>query len=331
MSSMIRLATSPAPLIHARDARDAGLHPEVRDTAIRVRKGVYTSRARWEALPDWHRYLTRVHAFARTRPGAVFSHESAAALWSLPLFGQPRDIHVFDARRSRSLRYGDVTVHTSEDRRTFDEHDGIRVTTPADTVLDLARCLPPAFALAIADSALRSYGRDVTVDGLRSLADRQRDIRGRARISWTLDRADARSESVGESVSRAVIEWWGFAAPELQRVHVVRGRTYRSDFSWGDARVIGEFDGWSKYRDGAEDAHRVMRAEKQRENDLTRAGWTVARWSFDDVIRGTGLRDALLSAGLRACRPPQTARLHMIGHNSRSLPATPPPDKRSLR
>ncbi len=216
-------------------------------------------------------------------------------------------------------------MHTSEDERSFVEHGGLRITSPDDTVLDLVRCLPAAFGLAVVDAALRMFPDAVTSDGLRLLSTQQRNIRGRARIPWALDRADARAESVGESVSRAVIEWWGFPEPQLQRAHVIEGRTYRSDFAWPDVRVVGESDGWEKYGTVMDDARRAVRAEKRRENDLRRDGWSVARWDFADAVRGIGLRDALLAAGVRPVRRPQTARLHAIGRNARSLPAAPPP------
>jgi hypothetical protein len=326
MRAPLGLRPCPAPLIHARDAREAGLHLELRDTAMRVRKGVYTSRARWQELAEWDKYLLRVHAVALTRPAVAFSHESAAALWGLPLFGHPRDIHIFDPRRERSVRYGDISVHTSEDPRSFHvDDDEQRVTTVPDTTLDLMRCFPPSFALAVADAALRLFPAEVSTSLLRTRGHDQRNIRGRARLHWALDRADRRAESVGESVSRAVIEWWGFPAPELQRTHVVEGRTFRSDFSWEDVRVIGESDGWSKYGTGAPDVRRAVRAEKGRENALRRTGWEVARWDYADVIAGTGLRDALIAAGLPQVRKPQPARLLTVARNPRSLAAAPPP------
>lgn len=318
MHSTPGIRPCPAPLVHARDAREAGMHLDLRDTAVRIRRGVYTSRARWESLAEWDRYLVRVHALALARPEVVFSHESAAALWGLPLFGHPHDLHIFDARRARSLRYGDVVAHTSVDGRSSTIVGGLHTTTISDTALDLIRCLPPAFALAVADAALRSHPHDVSLEALRSIAAGQKNARGRARIPWVLDRADARSESVGESVSRAVIEWCGFPAPELQRSHVVGHRTYRSDFSWPDARLIGESDGWAKYGEEVAEVARAVRAEKARENALRRAGWTLVRWDLAAALRGSDLRDALAGAGLRPVRRPDTARLHAIAHNPRS-------------
>jgi hypothetical protein len=145
-------------LIAAANTAILGTHPSVDATLHRVRPGVCAPRRAWDDLPPWSRYLLRVHALHLVRPDGVFSHESAAALMGLPLFGHPRHLHLFDARRDRSLSYGDVRVHTSADDRRSRAVDGIHLTSVADTVIDLARALPPAFGLAVADAAMRTYG-----------------------------------------------------------------------------------------------------------------------------------------------------------------------------
>lgn len=305
----------PAPLIRADDAAAAGAYPSADRALIRIRPAVYTELALWDALPEWDRYLLRVHAYALIRPRAIFSHESAAALLGLPLFGQPCDVHVFDPRRPRSLRFGDVAVHTSADARAF--WDGpLRTTTAVDTVIDLARTLPPAFGLAVADAAARRFA--VTTEALSLEAARQRNVRGRRRLEWTTERLDPRAESVAESISRAVAEWCGFPAPVLQAEHPVGGRRYRSDLCWPDHRVIGECDGWSKYGAG-ENAAGAVRDEKLREDALRRAGWRVARWDYAGALRVDGLRTALESAGLPRIRPQDSAHLATLRRNPRSI------------
>ncbi|WP_295839747.1 hypothetical protein [uncultured Microbacterium sp.] len=296
----------PASLIRADHAASAGSYPAVDRALLRIRPAVYTVREEWEALPQWDRYLLRVHAYATVRGGAMFSHESAAALLGLPLFGHPRDIHVFDCRRTRSLRFGDVAVHTSADPRSALHLGELRTTTVLDTVLDLVRCLPPAFGLAVADDATRRMG--ITREGLLARASQQRTNRGRRRVEWIGEHMDARAESVAESISRAVAQWCGFPRPALQREHRADGRTYRSDLSWPEHRVIGECDGWQKYGTG-DDATRAFREEKRREDALRRAGWKVARWDYAGALRVDGMRDALLSAGLPLIHPADTARL----------------------
>lgn len=305
------------PLFAAAESPSPGSHPSRDPHLHRIRPGVYTERDGWATLPPWDRYLLRVHAFRLVNSGAVFSHESAAALHGLPTFGHPRHIHLFDGRRARSVAYGDVRVHTSADPRRTVERDGIRCSPLADVVVDLARVLPPAFALAVTDAALRTGA--ITSSALTDLAAAQRNPRGRRKLDWVLTRGDRRSESVGESVSRAVIEWCGFPAPDLQTEHRVGGRGYRSDFCWPEHRVIGEFDGWEKYdRHDPEAAAEAVRAEKTREDALRRAGWRIARWDYGGALRVDGLRDALRAAGLPVVSRIDGRNLRGVGLNPRS-------------
>jgi hypothetical protein len=304
---------APATLIVAADAARAGHYPADDPALHRVRRGVYTPRTAWEDLAEWDRYLLRVHALALTRGDAVFSHESAAALWGLPLFGHPLRIHLFDSRRTRSLTYGDVTAHTSEEARSHVERDGIRSSTASDTVIDLARTLPPAMGLSVADAAARAGLVDPAA--LLPRAESQRNRWGRHRMMWVLSRIDARSESVTESLSRAVIEWCGFPPPDLQTEHRVEGRLYRSDLCWPEHRVIGEADGWAKYAAGAVEA---VREEKRREDALRRAGWRIARWDYAGALQAAPLRAALLAAGLPLTGRADTANLAAVGRNPRS-------------
>ncbi|MXS74298.1 hypothetical protein CSIV_15895 [Microbacterium sp. CSI-V] len=311
------LRASPTPLLLVSDTPRSGPPPWRDESLWRVRAGVYVIRAEWEALPPWERYLVRVHAFALARPDAVFSHEAAASLLGLPVFGHPRTIHIFDARRSRSARYGDVTVHTSADRRSQHEVAGIRISAVEDVAIDLARVLPPALGLAVADAALRAF--DLDGELLLDRAATQRNEFGRRRLRWVLSHATPLAESPGESISRAVIEWCGFPTPELQRNHRVEGRIFRSDFCWPERKILGESDGWLKY--GADDpaaAAAAVRAEKYREDALRRQGWRIARWDYAGALGVAGLRNALTAAGLRPERHPETAALSSVGRNARS-------------
>lgn len=313
------LRPSPVQLVTSAGARAAGVRLSDSAGLTRVRSGVYAPRADWERLQPWDRYLVRVHAFAQSRSDLPFAFESAAALRGLPLFGHPRSIHVFDARRARSLRYGDVTAHTSADARTFDR-DGLAVTTLGDTLLDLARVLPVAFGTAVADAALRS-DPELRVDDLRQILAERQDPRGRTRAALVLDGASAASESVGESVSRVVIGWCGFPRPVLQQTHTIEGITYRSDLSWPEHGVIGESDGWGKYRlDDPGAARRALQDEKRREDRLRRAGWRIARWTYADALAVAPLRTALLAAGLPLVHAPDAARLQSVARNPRSAP-----------
>lgn len=133
---------SPIPLLTSAEGAARGIRLPGAGYA-RVRHGVYADAAAFAALAPWQRYATRVHAFARAHPGAILCLESAAVPHGIPLFGECRDIHVYDPGRAASRRFGDVCVHTSEDARDVMEVDGLFLTSVEDTVADLIRCFPP--------------------------------------------------------------------------------------------------------------------------------------------------------------------------------------------
>ncbi|MDZ8161126.1 hypothetical protein [Microbacterium aquimaris] len=304
------LRPSPVPL-HCARAFDTGrLRVRADQDFIRVRTGVYAERRLWHGLAPWDRYLARVHAVAARRPGTVFAFESAAALLGLPIFGEPADIHVYDPERSRSRRFGDVAVHTSEDPRMI-RSGVISVTSVADTTLDLLRVLTPAFALAVADAAIAPLRSDAADRShMRALAESRANPRRRDQVLWAVDRADPRSESPGESISRAVIEWSGFEAPELQRWFSSEGFDDRVDFFFPRARAIGESDGYGKYAASeAPEAVRAIVAEKRREDRLRRQCDGFARWDRADALAVTPLRRKLHAAGLRPERAEHAAML----------------------
>ena len=288
----------------------------------RVRPGVYVDRVAFDGLPPWQRYAVRVHALLRARPDAILCLESAAVVLGLPLFGEPRDLHVYDPDRSSSRRFGDIVVHTSADLRHVGAIAGISTTSPVDTVVDLVRVLPLAQGLAVADAAISSsQGGFTQVRTLRERQQSQQNRRGRARARWVWAHADPRAESPGESVSRAVIGWCGFEHPESQRVFHYEGHEDRTDFFFPSIGAVGESDGWGKYELGEpERSAERLRAEKRREDRLRRNGHPVARWDLTDAWRVEPLVRSLRSVGLRPVRPRESAMLAAMAHRPRSAP-----------
>lgn len=309
---------APVPLITTDEARMLGV--DVHGSAyLRIRRGVHVERATYLALKPWERYAVRVHAFVRKHPAAVLCLESAAVVHGLPLFGEARDIHVYDPGLATSQRFGDVCVHTSVDPREVVQLHGILVTSLLDTVADLARVLPPARGLAVVDSAISpAQGGSLLVSDLQWRAAAQRNPRGRARQRWLWARADPRSESPAESVSRAVIEWCGFETPELQQEFHYDGHTDRADFLFPSNRAIGEADGWGKYQlEDPARARALLADEKRREDRLRRHGHPFSRWELSDAWKVTPLRRALVAAGVPRRHPEQPGMLATLAHRSR--------------
>jgi hypothetical protein len=313
------MAAPPLVLVARSEEALTGVRARTGPALVRVRPGLYADRQGWFALHAWERYLLRVHAFARSHPGVVFCLESAAALLGLPVFGEPRDIHVFDRSRSRSRRFGDVMVHTGFDDREV-VGDTVSTTSAAVTGVDLMRVLPPAFAVAVGDAVLRDPHGPGSLGSLRDLASDQATRRGRARLEWAWPRITGVSESVGESVSRTVLEWCGFPEPELQQWFYTDGFRDRVDFFWRRWRVIGESDGYGKYAASADsDPLRELKKEKTREDRLRRQVQGLARWDYGDAMRAVPLQNKVLAAGVPRLFPVQPGLLATLRSHPRSL------------
>jgi len=252
--------------------------------------------------------------------GPRFCLESAAVLEDVPIFGEPRFIHLLSPD-GRTWREGDVIVHGWQDGRELVTVDGMMRTARKDTAVDLCRVLPPAFALGVADAVLRALNARGDILDFSARGRDQPNRRGRRHLDWVQERATAVAESVGESVSRAVIEWLGYEPPELQKEFSYEGETDRSDFYWPRQRIVGESDGYGKY--DADDVAAVKAhfiKEKKREDRLRRHEGGFARWDWADTMRWKPLDAKLRNSGLAPVRPSQPSMLSTLASNPRSLP-----------
>jgi hypothetical protein len=281
---------------HLRRATRAG-------ALVRVRHGAYVPAETWAAADAAERHRIRVLAAARRLHAPVFGHESAAAVWRLPLLGDwPRDVHVLVALARGTPSSPGVRRHRVADPVATRCVDGLAVTTVARTVVDLARTGSFARGLVLADAALRRHG--VRHDDLArevAAAGTGRGVRAARRV---VAEADAAAESPGESLSRARMIELGLPLPVLQReVRDHRGLVGRVDFLWEGLGVVGEFDGRLKYRAGGVDdrtaAEDRVWAEKRREDRLRAAGLRVVRWTWRDALHPARLAGVLASAGIR--------------------------------
>ncbi|MFL5817627.1 MAG: endonuclease domain-containing protein [Conexibacter sp.] len=83
---------------------------------------------------------------------------------------------------------------------------------------------------------------------------------------------------------------------------------YEGDAVWGRQRLVVEVDGW--------DAHKTRRAfqhDRTKANALANRGWTVLRFTHDDLVRRPEVVVASVGAQLSradesARRPPAAAR-----------------------
>lgn len=266
---------------------------------VSVRRGAYTC----EALPRGpdERHRLRVHAaVAELADGVAVSHVSAAVLHGLPTWGLPLGrVHATRARRSGGRRGREVHLHAAPlepDEIVLVE--GVSVTSPARTVVDVARSAPFQQAVVLADRALALglVEPDVLADALAGATGWPGAPAARRVVGF----ADGRSESVGESRSRVAIAAAGLPTPVLQWDVIAGGRWLgRTDFGWPDRATVGEFDGRVKYQRlllPGQDPGDVVFAEKRREDALRAAGLQVVRWTWPDLDDFAPVADLLRRA-----------------------------------
>lgn len=311
----IDVVPSPLTLLLAADVPHADRAVRAGDL-VRLARGVHTPAEAYRAAAPWDRYLTRVHAIALARPDAVFVMESAAALRGLPVFGEPRDVHVVVESPHTSRATRGIRTHSADRLPQIETLGGIRLASAADVAVDAARLRHPAIALGVACAALRADPGLSTAELARLNAERPSN-RGARRALWPLERAVPAPESVLESISLAVIEWLGFPAPELQKWI----RDDRLDFWWPQRAVAGEADGDVKYSGALGDARAALRARSARDARLlTRGVSATAHWGWSDVAAPRQLRAILLAAGLRPERPEHPEPLRTLGLALASAP-----------
>lgn len=302
----MQIIPSPVPLILSRDEGVSHTERGWRSGALRrLSRGVYVETNSWDALPPWEKQLVRVHSALATDPRRVLFGESAATIIGVMIAYPGRPVHVLvDGGTSREYR--GIRTHASVDNREIIVIDGIRMTAPVVTAVDIARARPSAEGLAYADALLR-LDETAHPGSLIALNESLGSGRGRRHARWALDRATGTPESVLESASVAVIEWLGYESPILQQEFRFEGHLDRVDFYWPKADVAAEADGDGKYT--GDDPSRAIIDEKRRENRLRRNLSGLARWGWPEMLAIEPVDAALRAAGLRPVRPRDTMRL----------------------
>ncbi|WP_157555293.1 hypothetical protein [Nocardia crassostreae] len=230
---------------------------------------------------------------------SVLSHQSAAVLYGTALWRTPLD-RVCVTRNRRGG--GRTRPHTKVYGSPLDsvaEVDGLLVTTPARTVVDLALTLPFDAAVVAGDALAGMFG--LTPDDPAEELARAKFRHGITRAKQAVAFVDGRSRSAGESLSRAMIRRCGLPPPATQgTVLTPDGRFItRADFYYEQAGVICQFDGPIYYGRALRHGHdpaEVVHREQARETYLRALGFHVVRWTWNDLRTdepGRRLRAAL--------------------------------------
>ena len=283
---------------------------------IRLHPGQYVLKEVWDSCRAEGRHLLRVVAAdaARRDGDAIFSHWSAAVVWTLPLFRlTPAHVHTSGRRTDAVARPKTGVAHHGVDVRPEDRavRGDLPVTSLERTVFDIVRTESRESALAVADAALRlvaydhkarTYDVDAAEDfriGLLRRISAAPGARGIRQARFIVSFADGRADGPLEGVSRLYLVDLGFAVPRVQvPFRGPNGEQWQIDLGLADVGAWGEVDGLSKYQapemlQGRTSAEVVL-AEKFREDWIRgRSQWKFARWGAKHVVNALSLRSRL--------------------------------------
>lgn len=168
------------------------------------------------------------------------------------------------------------TAHVPAGDRHEISTSRLRCLRPVRAVADLLRLLPLAEAVVVADAVQRASLCDDPA--LRSELAGHTGLRGVRRGTRALDLSDGRAESPPESRLRLRLVLAGLAPVPQFEVFDAGRFLARVDLAFPEVKLAIEDDGREVH-----ERVDVFTRDRQRQNDLVRAGWTVLRFTAADL------------------------------------------------
>lgn len=248
------------------------LHAMIANREVaRVLRGVY----RRGDVPD--SVLVRARAAALVvSPHCIVTDRTAAWLHGVDTF-EHRELEILPPLEtfvlrgcSRVARSGCVGGERDLLPRDICVIEGVRLTTPLRTALDLGCRLPRPGGLAALDGFMRQLGLEH--DDFYREMPRFKGRRGVVKLRQLVPLADPRAESPGESRTRLAIVDGGIPAPEPQCWVLDEDGypVFRVDLGYPLHKVCVEYDGREFHTSDEDREH-----DKQRREWLRQRGWTV--------------------------------------------------------
>ncbi|MFJ3957026.1 hypothetical protein [Arthrobacter sp. NPDC090010] len=259
--------------------------------------------------------LERVRPFLDVNDRCAVSHLTAAELGGLPSrrrISETMTFHVIRPEGSADLKRPRVVVHRA---KLYDDeittYQGVRITTPERTWLDLAEMLTVDELVVAGDHLVRIPYPEFedrtaplcTVADLQRMIDRHKGKRGLRKAKLALQLIREGSDSPQETLLRLAIGRAGLPEPELN-VPVEEGRPGRRvqpDLSYRQYRIAIEYEG-DGHGEESQIVRDIARSERYRELD-----WVEVRISKRHMQNDAGsavakIRTALIQAGWRPGR-----------------------------
>lgn len=252
-------------------------------SANQVRAARFTAPVRGVRAPRDVRADDRMMALAAglSMPtGAFLCGATAAHLLELPLPSRIASGSLAIATREDAVHLERIGWVCRRLRVADDELivlDGVPLTSPVRTFLDLAWDLREHHLIAVGDAVMRLWG--ATQHDFLDHLDRRLRYPGKVRARDVIPHLTPLAESPQESRLRGLVIGAGLPAPTPQiEVRSISGAPIaRVDLGYEDVRLALEYDGahhWSAEQ---------YRADARRRSDLRVAGWTVLEIVAEDL------------------------------------------------
>ena len=251
---------------------DIGLGPQAIKYRVRVGRliveyaGVYAVG---------HRPLSPVDraagAVLACGPGAALSHGSAMSLWGFfKRWADPFEVLAPNLRRRRGIRVHRSTTLT---RRDITTQLGVRVTTPARTLLDIApRLSDKTLTRTVNDARLSNYLR---LPDLRDVLDRNPRHPGSSRLRPFVEDPQNPTRSEFEDFFPPFCKRYGLPAPQLNAI--IGG--CEVDAVFPAEGLIVELDGWATHS-----SKNAFIDDRERDAENLVAGRPTYRITFERLI-----------------------------------------------
>ena len=224
-------------------------------------------------------------AVLRGGPGAVLSHESAAALWRIE---DRQGLITISLPSPRTCSDPSLVAHSvGLEPSDLSRRWGIPVTSPARTLIDLAASLGtgrplPGRGAARLEAAVSAADRLGLIDTerLRDEVESRPGLRGVPSLRGLLDRRTFHlTDSELERRFLPLARRAGLAAPETQ----VEVGGYRVDFLWREFGLVVETDGLTYHRTASQ-----QERDARRDQAHAAVGLQTLRFSHSQVTHDPG-------------------------------------------
>jgi very-short-patch-repair endonuclease len=207
-------------------------------------------------------------------PDALLSHQSAAALWGIrpPHHGEVHVTVPGDGARSRP----GIQVHRTTPSPSLNAavKQGLPLTTPARTLLDIAPLLPQ-HDLDRATEQAQILGL-ATHEQIASVLDDHRGERGTRSLARALHDEPRLTRSEAERRFRQLVRDARLPRPETN----ARVGGYEVDFLWRSHKLVVEIDGYAYHGSRA-----AFERDRSRDAHLMAAGYRVVRFTWRQITQ----------------------------------------------